>query len=667
MSKAIFPIVEVNDHKIISIDGNTSYFYKIKSPDLEQLGPIEIESFYSGIASGIEGIAESSYVKFCRLGREAYLETDSTELPYFSGVEFKKEDNPLGIFFGTNGIYSDIGIYDDYLSFNGNYIRLFSAYEFSEDEIEQNFIPYDVDYVLNIKRFSKEKSISLLERIRTGHLSSFLKAKRDISSEGTYAQAEELLYDLTHGQEMLFQMELFFLMRAYSLEELNAKSNAFQIEMRSRGLKVYSEGQSLLQLKSGLATLFNELMPGVRPKLKLRQHLNKTAHLKYLLPIGNSHLMDDGVLFHDLQDNEIFFDPFFKEIKNRNMLVTGTSGAGKSVFVNKLVHHLIDRHPTVILDKGGSFKRLALFHEGNILSSGFNPLQFKDPLYLREIILSVVDRGKFGKLEQGKLLKLIKENVCKVSSFAELIGLLSSELVGIEHYFEEVWGYFTDEHLDFKKILYVDVENYPKGIIAPLIIFILEYFKNINVKEKILVFDECWSFLKDHSSYIDECFRTFRKTGAFPIAISQAERDFFILDKKLGQAISNNSYFKVYFPQELESTGNLSSFDIEKIKLLRFEKGNYSECYLKTPDNRFQKTIRNYLTPLEYELFHTDAGGDEKLLQFLDQFGQFFGSIPEAIKSFVRLKHETSSHSDILFSIMDHSKSGTSEHVIYAR
>lgn len=640
MSKIVFPIVEVNQNKIVSIDGNVSRFYKLVPPDLEQMAPISKESFFAGLASSLDTLDEKAYFKFYRINGNSYLETNSNRSPSLSNVEVNGLDRPLKVLFGDNGLFSDIGIYDDYLSFNGRYLRILSVLEFSENEIDENYIPRDVNYVLFVKKSSKEKSISKLERIRTGHLAGFFKNKRDISSEGTYNQAENLIFDLVHGNELLFEIELFFLVEAHSIERLNQKTLEFHSEMQSLGVKLLIEGQSVKKLKSGLGRIFNEIVPGVRPTNNLRVHLDKTGHLKFLIPLRRSHLMENGIRFHDRYVDEIFFNPFNPDIKNRNMLVTGTSGAGKSVFVNTLVHSLIADHPTVILDKGGSFKRLTLYHNGEILHDGFNPMQFKDPVYLREIILSVVDAKQFGKLEKGKLLKEIKSILPEVSTFNELLAELGKSFTGIELYFEETKEYFTDTIIDNKKILYVDVENYPRGIIAPLIIFILEYFKQFPAKEKILVFDECWSFLKDHSSYIDECFRTFRKTGAFPIAISQALKDFSSVGSNLGDSITNNSYFKVYFPQELTVSNELTEFDLENISSLYFEKGNFSECYLKTPDNRYQKVIRNYLSPLELELFHTDAGMEDKLLNFVNDLGQYFDSPAQAIESFVRLKHE---------------------------
>jgi len=640
MSKSTFPIIEVKENKITSIDGNVGHFFELLPPDIEQLGPIEREGLFESVSNGVGNLELGAYFKFYRLGNSSYLETNSKNLPSFSDVEFSPQNDPLKIFFGASELFSDIGIYDDYLSYNGQYLRIFSALEFSDEPAHEHLLPVDVDYVLAVKRKPKDKSVSRLERIRTGHLSSFLKSKRDIVSEGSYSQAEDLLQDLVHGHEAMFDMELFFIIRGDSLKELNTHSEAFASEMLSNGIKVFGEGQSLRKFKTGLAALFNELIPGVRPKLGHRTLPNKSSHLRYLLPLRKSFLMSEGIELHDTNENPIYFNPFTDEIKNRNMLVTGISGGGKSVFVNKVVHHLINHHPTVILDKGGSFRKLTQYHGGGVLDSGFNPFQFKDPMYLREIILSVVDQDKFGKLEKGKLLKAIKKALPQSQSFFELIQNLEAEFPDINLYFEDFKEFITDEEIGFQNILYVDVEQFPKSVIAPIIIYILEYFKNIPEKEKILVFDECWSFLTDHSQYIDECFRTFRKTGAFPIAISQSLKDFENVSHSLAHSITNNSYFKVFFPQEISEAHDITSLDIENISGLEFKKGIFSECYLKSIDNRYRKTIRNYLTPLELELFHTEAGKDKKLNDFLARFESYFDSKDQAYEAYVRLRHE---------------------------
>lgn len=654
MSHSTFPIVEVDGNRAISKNGNIGYFYKVETPDFEQLCDVQKNSFFERLSKSLNSLPVLYYYKFYRIEDSFYLETNCETIPELSNLLITPQKDPLKVFFGDNQIISDIGIYNDYLSYNGKYIRLMSTIGFSEEDINDLFIPDGVDYVLITKRLSNEKSLTKLEKIRTGHLSSFTKSKRDISSEGAYEQAEELISDIIHGNESLFEIELYFLLKENTVKELNNVTQLFYSEMNNLGIKTFIEGQSLRHRKTGLASLFNDLIPAVKPSLSMRMIPNKTSHLRYLLPLHRSSLTRSGIKFHDIADNEIYFDLFLKKFKNRNMLVTGMSGTGKSVFVNKLLMNLAHKHPTVILDMGGSYKRLSLYHAGTELKEGFNPFHFKDPIYIREIILSVADDTYFNNLQKGKLLARIRNELPNSKNFFELLENLEQEFKGITYLFEEIREYITNEPLTFQKILYVDIENLPKAIISPMIIYILEYFKNIEESEKILVFDECWEYLEDHAHFVSRCFRTFRKTGAFTAAISQGLIDFKGMkesEQKLFTAITNNSYFTVYFPQELNSDLGLSNFDIDRINSLEFEKSIFSECYLKTKDESIRKIIRNYLTPLELEITHTENGEDEPLLNFIENFGSFFKTNAKAIESFVRLKYEDIDNYNLITSI----------------
>ncbi len=643
MDRITFPIVEVKEHRLTCKNGVKSFFYELTPPDLHQMSKNETEAFYDGIAEYLNNLDDYCFYKFYSISKRSYFCSNKEVDQGPRMVGMGPSDRPLQTFFGAIDIYSDVAIMDNYLCYNGKYRRILSVAEFASGSIGGGFVPDGVDYVLSIKRIGKESGLKKMEMIRTSHLGNFFKAKRDIESEGAYQQAEDLISDLTLGTESLFEMELYFIVDGLSLDELNQKSDELIDVMRPCGVKLFVEGHSIKAMKSGLGAILSELIPGVTPSFKFRSHTDKTSHLKFLLPLHRSHLMDSGVEFADSMDESIFYDPFAANLPNRNMLVTGSSGGGKSVFANKIIHALIDKHPTVILDKGGSFRRLTLYHGGVSLEGSFNPLQFKDPLYLMELILSVVDKEKFGKLERGKLLRAIKSVLDSnplIDDFGSLLRQLESHLPGISLYFEVVGGLFVEKKIPEVPILYVDVDEYPKEAIAPIIIFILEYFKNIGAKEKILVFDEAWSFLKDHADYIDECFRTFRKTGALPIAISQGLNDFAGSGGKLYSSITNNSFIKVFFPQEKIDDPEVTEFDHEMIKSLRFEKGSFSECYLKSADNKIRKVLRIYLSPLELELFHTEAGEDSSFFNFYNKYRPYLSSNQETIKSYVRLKNE---------------------------
>jgi len=646
VSKLLFPIIEVIGNQITNRNGDKSYFYKLLPPDLEQITEQETCNLYESLCNQLNFCDSESFYKFYNLDGISYLNTNDLnfELP---NTELLEVNNPLEVFFGSRDIYSSVTFFEDYLSFNGKYTRVLSISSFSSDENTLAYLPNDVDYYVSFKRKETSKSLKELDRTRSAHMSNFQKNKRDIESEGAYGQAEELIYELTNGMDSLFDMEVFFLLSAFSLEELNSKAMNLITLMEQKGIKLFIEGKSVKKKKSGLATIFNSLVPGVYPKFDLRSHVNKGGHLVNLLPITRSFLQANDesnsiVTFKDINDNQIYFNPFAKELKNRNMLVSGSTGGGKSVFVNYLLHELAPNHPTVILDKRASYKRLTLYHGGSVLESGFNPMQFKDPIFLREIIISVCGVSNFSKLESGRLLKTIREVLThnpELMDFNEFIKILEVSFKNLSLYFEEVSQFFTTDIIKASNITYVDFENYPKGVVAPLIIFILQFFKEIPEREKILVFDECWAYLKDHVEYVEECFRTFRKTGAFPIAISQGILDFNKEDQNLSNAIVNNSHLKIFFPQDYIDTHEISDFDNSRISELCLEKGKFSECYLKSSDNKFRKTLVVELDPLRVELFHTEPVDGDPMLEFISENQKYFQNTKEMIDSFVRLRH----------------------------
>ena len=67
VSKSTFPIIDVKENKLISIDGNTSSFYKINNPDLEQMTHNEKESFFDSVSSGLNYLETDKYFKFYNL------------------------------------------------------------------------------------------------------------------------------------------------------------------------------------------------------------------------------------------------------------------------------------------------------------------------------------------------------------------------------------------------------------------------------------------------------------------------------------------------------------------------------------------------------------------------------------------------------------------------
>jgi hypothetical protein len=120
----LFPIVEVDNHKLISIDSNMGYFYKLSVADLEQLDGREVESFLDELARGLDQLPTDHYYKFYRLNSENFVETSDPHLQALGSVTFKPCDEHLKSFFKTERFLSDAKIFDDYMLVSGTVCRL---------------------------------------------------------------------------------------------------------------------------------------------------------------------------------------------------------------------------------------------------------------------------------------------------------------------------------------------------------------------------------------------------------------------------------------------------------------------------------------------------------------------------------------------------------------
>ena len=128
MKRFQFPIAEVNDHQLTSIYGDHSYFYEVDGVDLEQLNDLERENFFNGLKEKLSNFEEHDWLKLYRLSNRLFINTSNID--QVLELDVKKCRNPLETFFDNSDIYSDIGIYDDYLLFNGKYRRVVSIKSF---------------------------------------------------------------------------------------------------------------------------------------------------------------------------------------------------------------------------------------------------------------------------------------------------------------------------------------------------------------------------------------------------------------------------------------------------------------------------------------------------------------------------------------------------------
>lgn len=167
------------------------------------------------------------------------------------------------------------------------------------------------------------------------HSSRLLAARggrlADPEREVAYEDAERLRDALQRGEERVFSVSLYLLLRAGSLGALDHLTR--QVETVLDGLLAHSR-VAVLEQDLG----FRACLPQAEDTLRVYRNLD-TGSLATLFPFASSSLaMDQGVLLGIARHNHspVIVDPFDSSLENANLVVFAKSGAGKSYFT-KLV------------------------------------------------------------------------------------------------------------------------------------------------------------------------------------------------------------------------------------------------------------------------------------------------------------------------------------------
>lgn len=614
------PLFKVQGNELQALTGEVSQFYEIIPPDLEGVSFEDFEKVMGDLENDL--IQTDSTFKLYRLNGRVYLNSFG-EFGLTHG-RLEPKNDPIGTFLGRDE--ATIQFYDNYLTQGSEFIQLLSIKDFPE-----KMQPFEAstlsDFVLCFKKVPKLVAKNRINMKRKLHFSALFKGMRDLDSENAFNQAESILDQVTTDGAGLFTVECFLILRAPTKERLDK----FSVET----VALYKAKDATLRVEErGLSYLYQTLIPGVPAAFKRSSDI-PSDYLSYWVPFQRDFIHAEGLNLLARSGTDVFLDLFHPTALNFNVLITGSSGQGKSMIANRLLHHQLQSGAKgMVLDLGNSFSKSALYHGGMVLSERFNPMQFKCPRYLKEFILTGVDE-KMGKRAEGKLFEEIKAILDSYpdASFDDLLQGLEKSFAGISFYFAEIREFFTTEIRPLHDFTYCDFSLYPEAMKAPLIIYLIEYFKNLD-GQKIFIFDECWHLLEKNAGYIAENFRTFRKKNASAVAISQNLDDF--SETQLGRVIIQNTFTKLLFRQNLRESEFLDSTSKTLLDSIQSKKGEYSEfLYLSEVGN---KPLRYKTTALEYELFTSDPTDAKQFQKYMDDKGRFL-SFKKAIENFTAIKH----------------------------
>lgn len=620
-----FPIKLISQGKVILKNGLVCSSYKPSFNDIDQFDAPQREAYLRGVESWLNRLKSGQWIRVLSLETGSQIiSNEDQEIP---GIGLKPCEDPLAYLLAGNSINQNPGFTGDFAYFNGLFYRFIKVFKLP-DNVTPCFLRQFGETITNFRKLDPSRAKRMLNLNRRVHFSNLTKNIRDIESENTYSESEAILEEIINGNQSLFECETWILCRAESLDDLNEYTKEVSGSLELLDIGFVLENRRLAE------TFENELVFG-RPKFKNSHFLN-TCYLSELLPLTEEKINEKGIEFESRSGRDIYLNTNSQNAINNHGLITGASGSGKSFSLNKILFEELDTGAkAIIFDFEKSFLRTTKYFDGEVFDSTFNPMQFKDPKYLKAVLLSFIPKGEITQQFEGEIYLLTKNylNDEDEHTFKGLINYISNYNVGFDYYFEEFIEHFDNKIRSPKDINFVDINLYPSKVLPSLILYMIETFKRLEGR-RILILEECWNLLSTVSSFIEEFYRTFRKKNASVWAVSQGFEDF--LSSSVGRVIIQNSNHKLFFSQNVQICDFLTDFDRSMIQSVKSQKGVYSEFYYKSNDAR--KILRYSATNLEYELFNTSFGDDHKLQKFIDEYSKVF-SYRDCVNNFTRFEY----------------------------
>ncbi|MDP3268086.1 MAG: type IV secretion system protein TraC [Legionella sp.] len=367
-----------------------------------------------------------------------------------------------------------------------------------------------------------------------------------------------------------------------------------------------------------------------------------------------------GILLPTLRDQFACIDPFSGVFgTNFNMAVTGTSGGGKSFFIQMLMLNVLFNGGDIfIIDVGGSYKKLCEALGGTYLQ--YSNLAMNPFTHVTDILREIDDLIALFELftcptsgatddDRGTLREAILRAFDAYQN-KTLIDNVSHELLALYEADRETYPtarilsknlqrYWSDaEHgkafnepsqlSPHARIIVVDLKEIEdnKSIRAPVLLSVMSQFQrrifnSDRDKQKMCIIDEAWSFFTGDAiaaNFITKGFRTGRRHKASFVTVTQGIEDYFEFSE--ARAAWENSALKLIFLQEesplLEHQKKHDTFSDYEMSILKSfpkaKEAGFSQVLLRA--NGISSFHRLFVDPFTRVLLSSD-GDDYQAVQ----------------------------------------------------
>lgn len=553
-------------------------------------------------------------------------------------------------------------------SFEHRLITLKTLPEITFAGMLSNFLrmPFHYELILSVEVPPQAGEMAKLnQKRRMAHSLAVTHGNKvsDLESESKLSSTEELIRELLNSGQRIYAVQMSLVLKApvgvEGTKTLNRRVR--EVLARFRSLN----GAEGLEESVGSWKIVKGSLPAAPIRLE-RARKMKTNNLADFLPVYGPEEgdRDPSVLFKNRLGGVLSFNPFDAALSNFNSLVTGASGAGKSVLNNFILMQEATRKVrTYIIDIGGSYRKLTEALGGQYLDVDLsdkyriNPFHLRDPkqepsaqkikslLAVLECMMTDEGAARLTKLDRALLEKALvdlyaeKRIQAKVPTLSDLtLYLEKSDEVGLRSFAKLLYGWTGDRSygriLDGHGSLRTDalictfdlkgLSNYPdlqSVMILILTDFILSQIEGDRLFRNRIILDEAWQSLKipAAATFMEYCVRTARKIGLGSgiTFITQGVEE--IVTSPIGSAIIGNTATKFVMLQRgdsdiLRDTLKLNDQELALIYSLEQRKGHFSEGFMIKGDTR--QVIRIHPQPLEYWLSTSD-GADNQYLETL--------------------------------------------------
>jgi conjugal transfer ATP-binding protein TraC len=435
-----------------------------------------------------------------------------------------------------------------------------------------------------------ETMIGLNKELQKQKADLYAMSSKGISNPSLEIQNRDTrntLEELQKGKERLFDISLYVVCKANSLEELDLLTKKVESELNS--LMIIPQIPRLRMLQG-----LKSCLPLGQDILKETRNITTQA-LSAFFPFTSQFLdVDDaGVWIGNNSTGLPIIKDIFK-LPNPNGLVLAQSGGGKSYFCKLLItRYLLNGTKTMIIDPQGEYKALVSYFKGQRIEitrksdTIINPLDLMGHDYI-EKRLSLIDLmqvmlGKLTESQKSFIDKAISESYerkginedprtwdRKPPILSDVLGCLNryekkatqmeinvirSLINKLDMYVSGVFSFMNKEtNINFdNNLVCFDIGNMPKQVKPAVMFMVLDYVymkMKSDLSKKILLIDEAWSLLgrTEDASYIFEIVKTCRKFNLGLLLINQEVEGLF--QSQAGKSVLANSAYTLLMRQK---------------------------------------------------------------------------------------------------------------------